>query len=108
MRFPVNLSRVVYEMYIFSNSVSKTGGNEIAVQSNGKCIFIEKTQTVIDSDSKKTVSSAYLIIKGDIAPDLAVISHGNAIVNGGKYEIIACDRIRDAKGSVFSTEVFLK
>lgn len=108
MRFPEKLCRIAYEIDIFSTSGSKTGGNEIAAHSEGRCIFIEKTQNVIDSDSKKVVSSAYIIIKGDIAPELAVISHGDAFVNGRKYKLVACDRIRDDNGAVFSTEVFLR
>ena len=88
--------------------MSKTGGNETVARVSGKCIFIEKNQTVMDTESKKVISSSYLIIKGDLAPELSKISNGTVVVNGQKYNIAACDRIRKGNGSVFSTEVYLR
>lgn len=108
MRFPKFLENTPYKAEFFSNGVSKTGGNEIVAWASGKCVFIEKNQTLIDSESKKVISSAYLIIKGDIASELSKISNGAVVVNDQKYNIVACDRIRNSNGTVFSTEVYLR
>ncbi len=108
MRFPLHFANTEFELTLFDNGVSKTGGNIIVKQAAGDCIFVEKSQVVIDSESKKNVSAAYIIIKGDVAPKVAKISNGEVFVNGCKYNIISCDRIRDSRGNVFSTEVFLK
>lgn len=106
--FPNHLLNTVYEIKLFTGKVSKTGGYETDLNTSGKCIFIEKSQTVLDSESKKVISDAYIIAKGDIAPNIAQISNGEVIINKRKYSIIAADRPRNPDGEVFSTEVYLR
>lgn len=106
--FPDYLLNTPYEMNLFTDKVSKTGGYETALNVKGKCILTEKSQTVLDSESKKVISNAYIIIKGDIAPAMAQISNGEVVIHNRKYSIIAADRPRNPDGTVFSTEVYLR
>lgn len=106
--FPNYLLNTPYEMNLFTDKVSKTGGYETELNVKGQCIFIEKSQTVLDSESKKVISNAFIIVKGDIAPSIPQISNGEIIINNRKYSIIAADRPRNPNGIVFSTEVYLR
>lgn len=108
MKFPSQLANTEFELTLFGNGVSKTGGNIILTKAAGKCIFVEKSQVVIDSESKKNISAAYIIIKGDIAPKVSRLSNGEVVINGCRYNIVSSDRTRDRSGNVFSTQVYLK
>ncbi|MCM1286550.1 MAG: hypothetical protein NC213_10265 [Acetobacter sp.] len=108
MNFPDFLANTDYELTIFSDKVSKTGGNVPVLHQRGKCIFVEKSQAVIDSDSKKITSTAYIIANGDIFGNILKFSNGEVIVNNQKYSVISCEKPRNPDGTVFSTEMYLR
>jgi len=107
MKFPSFLSQTNYSLKLFSDEVTKSGDNECIAEKAGSCIFVEKSQTVIDSESKKVNAKGYLIIKGDIAPNVSKLCNGVVTVNRQKFSVIAVDRVRNPDGTVYSTEVFL-
>ncbi len=108
LAFPSHLLVTPYKIKIFSNGVTKEGGSECIFSDKGKCIFTEKNQVVINSESKKIHSSAFFIVKGDIAAGIVNPASGEAEIAAGRYEIAAVNRYRNPDGSIFSSEVFLK
>lgn len=78
---------------------------EIADQ---KCIFSEKAQRIIDSDGKELILSGEVILKGDIAPDMKIISSGVVIINNREYQIYSGSRPRNPDGTIHHTTLLLQ
>ena len=84
-------------------------GEEVVYSSwNGKCNFSETSKTVQTSDGQWVHLTATIHIKGDIFPNVPVISEGYALFNGQKMPIYDVDRPRNPDGTVNHTRINLK
>lgn len=72
-----------------------------------KCMFSEASNRRIDKDGKVTSLSGKVIIKGDIAPKLKVLSGGTVIINEREMQINRALRLRNPDGTVHHTELEL-
>lgn len=101
--FPDFLLSVNYNCVLEETGITEEGAPKVAVESKGKCIFSEKSKKVISADGQEVVLIGKVIIKGDLAPELATISSGKINVENKTMKIYSCSRPRNPDGSVHHT-----
>ena len=102
--FPDFLLNIDYKVTLNQSGISEDGEPVSAFSAQGKCIFSEKAKRIINTDGKQITLVGKVIVKGDIAPELANISDGAITINGHSYEIWAGYRPRNPDGTVHHTE----
>lgn len=95
------------EVTIYQEGISEDGEPLTAVEYSGVCNYQDSAKTVLTADKKLIQLSAQAYFIGDIAPDLAVISGGEIIVNGEKRNIFQGAKARNPDGSVNYTRLDL-
>lgn len=106
--FPDWLLNTNYQVTLNQDGISEDGEPISAFTGSGKCIFSEKAKRIIDSEGKQITLLGKVIIKGDIAPELANISDGVITINNHSYEIWAGYRPRNPDGTIHHTELEVK
>lgn len=106
--FPDFLLNTDYSLVLNEEGVTEDGAPREAFQTSGKCIFSEKAQRIIDAEGKQIDLLGKVIIKGDVAPSLKMVSDGAITINGHSYEIYAGYRPRNPNGEVHHTEFEIK
>lgn len=69
-----------------------------------KCIFDEASKTVFTADGKRITLAGTVIVKGDFAPTLPILSSGTVTINGRILQIYSAARPRNPDGTVHHTE----
>ena len=69
-----------------------------------KCIFDEASKTVFTADGKRVTLAGMVIVKGDFAPTLPILSSGTVTINGRTMQIYSAARPRNPDGTVHHTE----
>ena len=105
--FPNWLLNTDYTL-VLNDGLTEDGEPKKMFETNGKCIFSEKAQRVIDAEGKQIDLLGKVIIKGDVAPSLKTVSDGVITINGCSYEIHAGYRPRNPDGTVHHTEFEIK
>lgn len=104
LKFPKQLANTDFKLELEQEGISEEGEPLVALKTEGKCIFSEKSKRIIDEDGKRIDLTGKIAIEGDIAPSLKSIASGSVVISGRKYEIYAGYRPRNPDGSVFMTE----
>lgn len=73
----------------------------------GKCNYQDKARTVLTADKKLVQITGTALFTGDICPELAVISGGEAVIFGVTRRIQEARKARNPDGTVNYTEVLL-
>ena len=105
--FPNWLLNTDYTL-VLNDGLTEDGEPKKMFETNGKCIFSEKAQRVIDAEGKQIDLLGKVIIKRDVAPSLKTVSDGVITINGCSYEIHAGYRPRNPDGTVHHTEFEIK
>ena len=105
--FPDWLLNTDYSL-VLNDGLTEEGEPKKALETSGKCIFSEKAQRVIDAEGKQITLLGKVIVKGDIAPSLKIVSDGVITINDCSYEIHAGYRPRNPDGTVHHTEFEIK
>lgn len=106
--FPDFLLNTDYSIVLYEEGVSEEGGPIESFKGSGKCIFSEKSKRIIDSEGKQITLVGKVIVKGDIAPSLKLVSDGVITINGCSYEIHTASRPRQPNGTIHSTQFEVK
>ena len=106
--FPDFLLNTDYSLILNEEGVTEDGAPKEKFETNGKCIFSEKAQRIIDTEGKQITLLGKVIIKGDIAPSLKNVSDGVITINGYNYEIHSGYRPRNPNGTIHHTEFEIK
>ncbi len=72
------------------------------------CNYQDCAKTVLTAQQKKVEVSGIILIPGDIAPNVPVISGGFAEIDGVKREIVKGVKARNPDGTVNFTELDVK
>lgn len=106
--FPDFLLTTNCNVVINQEGIGRNGEPLEGLNWNGKCIYSEKAERIIDSDGKKILLLGKVIVKGDIAPSLKNISDGKITINEATYEIYRGYRPRNPDGTIHHCEFELK
>lgn len=106
--FPDWLLNTDYSLVLNDSCISEDGEPINAFETNGKCIFSEKSKRIIDSEGKQITLLGRIIIKGDVAPLIKNISDGVITINGCSYEIHTGNRPRNPNGTIHHTSFEIK
>ncbi len=72
------------------------------------CNYQDCAKTVLTAQQKKVEVSGVILIPGDVAPNVPVISGGFAEINGVRREIVKGIKARNPDGTVNFTELDVK
>lgn len=105
--FPDWTQTTAAELSLNAEGLNEEGAPDVAIVWSGNAWFSEKSRTVKDKDGRDIRLVGSLVIKGDIAPSLPLISDGTATVASRTYDIYRVARPRNPDGSVHHTTVEL-
>ena len=109
MRYPCLILKSVcttqINLTLYREGISEDGEPMTAVEYSGFCNYQDSAKTVLTSEKKLVQISAQAYFIGDIAPDIAVISGGEAVIFGEKRRILQGTKARNPDGTVNYTRV---
>lgn len=92
---------------IFTEGISEDGEPITALNYSGMCNYQDSAKTVLTAEKKLVQLTAQAYFIGDIAPELEVISGGEAEILGAKRNIFQGMKARNPDGSVNYTRLDL-
>lgn len=101
--FPNHLLNTQCTVELNTEGLNEQGEPEAALSWSGKGIFFEKSKTVTTSDNRLVRLEGRIILKGDIAPSIGVISDGSVSINDRVYTIYRSEKARNPDGSIHHT-----
>lgn len=107
LKFLDFLAVTPFNVSIDGEGISEEGEPIEALKVSGKGIYNEKVKRIIDADGKQITLNGFILIKGDIAPDLPTIASGTCKVNGKDLNIHAGYRVFNPDRSVNHTKLEL-
>ena len=105
MRFPFPNLAAVTDITVHGLRDTEDGTTEYYIYT-GKCIFDEKSRSVLTAEKQRIKLNALAIIEGDILPGEDI--KGYVKVYGVTRRIAGTQRPRTLDGSVYSTELDLE
>lgn len=105
--FPKWLANTPCVVTLDAVGLSEDGEQIPALTWEGNVIYSEKARTVMTADKTLIRLEGSVIIEGDIAPDLGVISSGSIIVRGKRFTLYRAERPRNPDGSIHHTTLEL-
>lgn len=104
---PQSLCQTACTVTIFAEGISEDGAPIKALQGNFKCNYQDSAKTALTKEQHKVEITGTAFFCGDIAPDIAVISNGEVIVQGVKRKIAQGTKARNPDGTVNFTKLEL-
>lgn len=105
--FPDFLLATPCEIHLNGEGLDEDGAPLPAATWAGKAIYSEKAKTVVDAQRRLVRIEGVVVIKGDAAPDLAVISDGVVTAAGKQYSVYRASRPRNPDGTIHHTTLEL-
>ncbi|MCR5835968.1 MAG: hypothetical protein K6G88_05655 [Lachnospiraceae bacterium] len=102
---PKSMCKTPVEVTVYGEGLTETGGPVIAFEGELLCNWQDNAHTVLTADKKLVTLSGTALIRGDIAPDLAVLSSGVVIVNGVERKLYKGTKARNPDGTVNYTKL---
>lgn len=103
--FPKWLAKT--DVKVCSTKVNEDGEPEETPLYDGKCIYTDKSRTVLNAEKQLITLTGKVVIEGDIAPNDGIIQ-GIVEVRGTKKTIYGSERPLNPDGTVYSTELSLQ
>lgn len=104
LKFPTELLTTDCVISVDTQELNEDGESIVYKTEPLKCFFDEASKVVISSDGKRIIIAGTVIVEGDFAPSLSVLSSGTVIINGRAMQIYSSSRLRNPDGSVHHTE----
>lgn len=101
--FPKYLLKNDYELILNGSSITEEGESINSITYEGKCIFSEKTKSIITPEGTRVDLIGKVIIEGDVDPNILKIKSGKIIVDKRVMKIYSCSRPRNPDGTIYST-----
>lgn len=92
---------------IYQEGVSEDGEPLKAIEIDTKCNYQDKAKTVLTAEQKLIRIEGTVLIPGDIAPGISVISDGEVEILGVKRSIFKGEKARNPDGTVNYTKMEL-
>lgn len=112
MKYPClvqkNVCRTPIHVEINQEGISEDGEPLKALEIDTLCNYQDKAKTILTDDKKTVVITGCAYFRGDIAPDLPVISGGTATLFGVTRRIYTGEKARNPDGTVNYTRLDLE
>jgi hypothetical protein len=105
MKLPFPRWQANTDIKVYS-TVQGEDGEEETILYEGKCIYTDKSRTVLNAERQLITLSGKAVIEGDINP--RKIIQGYIEVDNVKKKIYEAERPKNPDGTVFSTELNLQ
>ena len=90
---------------VFDTEINQDGEPEETILFDGKCIYTDKSKTIVDAEKRLITLTGKVVIEGDINP--GEIIKGHVKIGNNKKIIYSSERPLNPDGTVFSTEINL-
>lgn len=111
MKFPslVNkrFCKTPIRVNLYSEGTDEDGAPVSGTVYEGRCNYQDSAKTILTADKRLVQLAAQAFFIGDIAPEMAVISGGEAEINGEKRIIAQGMKARNPDGTVNYTRLDL-
>lgn len=104
LKFPTELLTTDCIISVDTQELNEDGETAVHKTAPLKCFFDEASKVAITADGKKITLAGTVIVEGDFAPSLPIISSGTVAVNGREMQIYSSARPRNPDGTVHHTE----
>lgn len=104
LKLPFPRFQAKTDIKVYSTVLGEDGEEETLLY-EGKCIYTDKSKTVLNAERQLITLSGKAVIEGDIKPSEVI--KGFIEVNKIKKNIYGTERPLNPDGSVFSTELNL-
>ena len=104
---PKKLCKTEISLTIEQEGISELGGPLEALSFSGLCNYQDKAKKILTADKQIVEISGCALLPGDICPEIAVVSAGEATVFGATRKIAEVRKARNPDGTVNYTEVLL-
>lgn len=104
---PKIMCKTPIHITIYDEKNSEDGEPVAVVDDDFKCNYQDSAKTVLTQEQKLVQITGSAFLCGDIAPNLAVISDGEAVINGVKRKILSGTKARNPNGTVNYTKLEL-
>ena len=105
MKLPFPRFQAKTDIKVYSTVQGEDGEEEMLLY-EGKCIYTDKSKTVLNAERQLVTLSGKAVIEGDINPGKLI--QGYIEVNNAKKKIYGAERPLNPDGSVYSTELNLE
>lgn len=100
--------KTVLSLHIESEDIGEDGAPLFIIDWDGTCNYQDRAKKIYTSDKMLVEVTGTCLIPGDIAPELAVITSGKAVVYGEERVIMQGTKARNPDGTVNYTQLELK
>ena len=104
---PKKLCKTEISLTIEQEGISELGEPLEALSFSGRCNYQDKAKKILTTDKQIVQITGCALFPGDICPEVAVISKGEAKVFGVTRTIAEGRKARNPDGTVNYTEVLL-
>ena len=104
---PKRLCKTSISIILYQEGVSEDGEPLEALKINTSCNYQDRAKRVLDAEHRLIQIEVTALIPGDIAPNIANISDGEALVNGIVRRIYRGCKNRNPDGTVNYTSLEL-
>lgn len=104
---PKSLCQTDIHIRIDSEEIGEEGQPITLIDDDFKCNYQDKAKRILTTEQKIVQITGSALFCGDIAPDVAVISNGTAIIFGVERTIVSGEKARNPDGSVNYTRLEL-
>ena len=104
---PKKFCKTPIKVIIFQEGISEDGEPLKAIEIDTKCNYQDKAKAVLTAEQKLIKIEGTVLIPGDIAPGISVISDGEVKVFEGKRNIYKGEKARNPDGTVNYTKLEL-
>lgn len=104
---PKKFCKTPIKATIFQEGISEDGEPLKATEVDTKCNYQDKAKTVLTAEQKLIRIEGTILIPGDIAPGISIISDGEVEVFGVKRKIYKGEKARNPDGTINYTKLEL-
>ena len=101
--FPNALLNTRCTIKLNMEGLNEQGEPEAALTWEGKVIFSGNSRTIVTADKRIVSLEGRVIAKGDIAPNIVIITDGEVSVRGKTYKVYRSERACNPDGSIHHT-----
>lgn len=104
---PSSLCKTDITIALYTDGLTQDGSPSVALSMSLKCNYQDSAKVVLTDEKKEIQLTGIAYFDGDIAPNMADISNGKAVIFGESRRIVKGTKARNPNGTVNYTKLEL-
>lgn len=97
---PPSVCRTPIHLTLYADELDEDGAPKVILEYDGQCNYQDSAERVYTEEKHSVKLSGKALLDGDICPEQAVISGGEAAILGERWQIFRGAKVRNPDGSV--------